>query len=337
MRDGNFTVKFGTVVAPVARHMRDEAHGNRRTPIPERGKGRSYALASQLARSPDLPSLSAPLREALDAFTAAVQSRRSGAVSGLLTPATCARLNSRFDMDWIVSFSDAWHHWNDACLNGRIADIPLDQTLFQGQNAAAKDYHRGIARLARSQKPFVRAACRKLLKGRNLALLDLGAGFGIQARMLIQEGIVQNATCVDYPFVVNAAPRARSALRRLGGDIRTLPTDALGTFDLLWLGNLLHHYSLETNHSLLARYRACMKPQSRIVIQEYLLDANSRHNLSAAILGVHFALTTHGGRTYTTSEVTDLLNRSFGRVAMEGLVGGSVSSLIVYRVEAKGS
>src|ERR1035437_1559027 len=255
-------------------------HGN--IAIPKSGAGRSYAIAYKLARCSDSPNFSAPLREALKSFTAAVQNSRLRVDSRRLTPATCARLNSRFDMDWIVSFSNAWSVWNHAHLTGPVTDIPLDQALFKGQNPRARAYHRGIARLATSQKPFVLAACRKLLKGRSPALLDLGAGFGIQARMLIEEGIVQTATCVDYPFVLGAAPKTIPAIRRIGGDIRTMPTHELGAFNLLWLGNLLHHYSDDSNRSLLARYRSCLMPSSRIVIQEYILDAKNKYSLPAA-------------------------------------------------------
>jgi SAM-dependent methyltransferase len=312
--------------------MTSTAHRLHNIGLPKSGEGRSYAIAQRLALNPDFPSSNTTLKEALKAFTATLRNSRLKVHSNLLSASICTKLNSRFDMDRIVSFSNAWSAWNHAELVDSVPDIPLDQALFEGKSPKAAAYHRGIARLATSQKPFLIAACRKLLKRPGLSLLDLGAGFGIQARLLIEEGIVQNAACVDFPFVMGAAPKTIPPVRRIGGDIRTMPTQELGTFNTLWLGNLLHHYSANTNCSLLTRYRSTLMPGSRIVIQEYLLDANDKYSLPAAILGVHFALTTDGGRTYTTSEITNILRHSLGDVVIEGRADGAISSILVYKV-----
>lgn len=301
--------------------------------LPRVGKGRSYACAFHLARCRQRAEVHLPvvLNEALVRFCASISTRQLDSRSFEVTAKTCADLNSRFDMDSIVSFSHAWPAWNDALQGTFAAGLPLDQTLFTGHHAKSKRYHLGIARLARSQRSFVLRACRKLIRERGLRLLDLGSGYGLQARLLLDQGIVQDATCVDHPFVVNSAPKADSRIRWVAGDIRRLDTDHLGPFNLLWLGNVLHHYKVDANVEMVHRYAPLLERRSLIAVQEYVLEGTTRFSLPAAILGVHFALTTEDGRTYSLAEIREILRAALGDARLAGRADGHISSLLVFR------
>ena len=102
------------------------------------------------------------------------------------------------------------------------------------------------------------------------------------------------------------------------------------TFHVAWIGNLIHHYPLNRGEDLLRQFSSLARP-ARIVIQEYPLSVNGSARLEPAILGLHFLLTTGGGRTYTDHEIRALVEKTARGFEFEHFLDFGVSALFVFR------
>ncbi|MBN1288651.1 MAG: methyltransferase [Actinobacteria bacterium] len=97
------------------------------------------------------------------------------------------------------------------------------------------------------------------------SLLDLGGSHGLYGGMICRKHPSMTSTVMDIPEVVSAAEKsARSegiddVVSFRTGDILS---DDLGSrlYDVVFLGNVAHHLSLEENRKLLARISAALKP-----------------------------------------------------------------------------
>ena len=81
---------------------------------------------------------------------------------------------------------------------------------------------------------------------------------------------------------------------------------------------------------ILRRLRPYCQRSSRILVHEYVVGASGSQNLAASILGLHFVITTAGGRCFTLPEIGSLLQESLGfRLEFEQAVS-QISSVIAF-------
>lgn len=206
-----------------------------------------------------------------------------------------AILHSVFNIDSVINFSDAWPYWE--ALNGFIGaaqkPAPLDQRLFRRQHRQAGGYFHDIESLAHKYALRVAERLRTHLPEVPVSsLIDLGAGPGVYARTLIDDGVVQYATCVDFE-------RAELNDKRVSwvtSDLFELSLPQTQRFDIIYVGNVLHHYSVPDSVRLLRRLENHVASGTHLVVQEYLIpDGGSDPPIYSSILGAHFALTSLGG------------------------------------------
>ena len=298
--------------------------------LPQAGSGRAYAIAAKLLNSSD-PAIGRPwLAIALKQFKRVldrelIDTTRSGSPSELWS-----RLNTQFDLDAIVSFSYAWQIW-DKLTENQWPSSAWDQDLFFGKSAHSPDYHRGIKTLAQRQLGFVVPAAKNSFHTRVPLALDLGAGLGVQMSALRTENIIASAICIDTPFVADLGRIEAPEHTWIGGDLRTINTDTIPVVDLIWIGNVLHHYSRNDNSAILERFASKLSPGGTIVIQDYVLGSKGPLGLAAAALGVHFALTTSQGRDYSEHWISSLLEDAFAGCRLDFRADGKISSLLFYR------
>ncbi|MFO0838333.1 MAG: class I SAM-dependent methyltransferase [Phycisphaerae bacterium] len=273
--------------------------------------GRAYEIALSLR-----PLLTATLgpeaRPALENALRAIDKRLEP--GGLGQPGF-ERLGDLFDIDAVISFSSAWDYWANAkeCLARDAKAPPLDQELFHGRHAGATRYFEGIDRLARGNAHAI--ADWVLQQGvRATALLDLGAGTGVYAMAFLQVGAASHVMCVDYPFVVRSvAHRSAPGISWVSADVECPGVYAPPrSIDALWISNLLHHYSAADCVRILSACRPFLRDHARVFVHEYCLDGDDTQQLAAGILGLHFALTTGGGRCYTRRELQTIVSGALG-------------------------
>jgi hypothetical protein len=244
-----------------------------------------------------------------------------------------AILHSVFDIDSVISFSDAWPYWEalNEFIEAAQRPVPLDQRLFRRQHAQAEVYFQGIESLAHKYAPRVAGWLRTHLpKVPVSSLIDLGAGPGVYARTLINEGVVQHATCVDFE-------RAELNDKRVSwvtSDLFELFLPGLQGFDIIYIGNVLHHYSAPDNVRLLRRLQNHVTSGSYLVVQEYLIpDGSSDPPIYSSILGVHFALTSAGGRCYSAREISSMVNKSLPGLTHIVTENLGATDILVYKAE----
>jgi hypothetical protein len=298
--------------------------------FPRVGKGRAFAIASTLLEFPSIRLNRPWLSAALTHFRRALEQQTRENPPSNSASELWIRLNSRFDLDSIVDFTHAWDVWKNIGDNSSIAPA-WDQELFFGTSAYSPHYHSGIKTLAQRQLDFVVPACRAYFKTQVGKAIDLGAGSGVQMSALRAEGIISSATCIDTPFVSTLGKEQSPEHLWIGGDLRNLNTEAIPDADLLWVGNLLHHYDLNANFDILNRFASKLSPNGVIVIQDYLVGSPGSLGLAAAALGVHFALTTNEGRNYTEKDISALCEEVFPEHKLDSRADGQFSSLLFYR------
>lgn len=101
--------------------------------------------------------------------------------------------------------------------------------------------------------------------------------------------------------------------------------------DLILLFNLLHHYDLETNHKLLKKAYAALKPGGKVAIFDQVEGnvSGSATNAIVRLVSLMYYLFA-GGRTFTRGELARLLNETgFGSIQFHALRQSPGSSLLV--------
>lgn len=137
-------------------------------------------------------------------------------------------------------------------------------------------------------------------------MLDVGGGSGAYAIAFAQARPELEALILDLPRVARIAEGhiARAGLserlKTRAGDLRR---DRFGEgFDLVLLSAICHMLSPEDNLDLLGRCRAALAPGGRIVIQDFILDADKTAPRTAAIFSLNMLVGTEQGASYSEPE-----------------------------------
>ncbi len=140
-------------------------------------------------------------------------------------------------------------------------------------------------------------------------LLDIGAGPGTYAISLLEKYPHLHATLVDLAEVL---PITREAVARAGlaDRVDCLAGDLLSMsfppgYDLALLSNIVHSYGPTANSDLIKRIHDGMEPGGRLIIKDFLVDAERSGPPFSLMFALHMLLHSDGGDTYKASEVAD--------------------------------
>jgi SAM-dependent methyltransferase len=136
-----------------------------------------------------------------------------------------------------------------------------------------------------------------------LRVLDLGAGSGITGYEILRRVKHAKLTVLDWPNVIPEAKRwadrlgiDRNRIRFIAGDL--LDVDYGGTYDLVLVGHVYHHFDRQKCAAVTHRIAAALAPGGRTVLHEFLGDL--------ARVGPMFGITmlawTPDGGAYTTED-----------------------------------
>jgi hypothetical protein len=165
-------------------------------------------------------------------------------------------------------------------------------------------------------------------------LLDIGSGPATYPIALCARFPTLRATVFDLPetlkiterYVGAAAMTHRIALS--AGDYRRDPIP--GTYDAVFLSNIIHGEGYEENLKLMAKLAANLLPGGRIIIKDHILDDSRAHPPVGAIFSLLMLLTTASGRCYSFEEVKAWLeNAGLIKVQRIDLPPPLTSSLVV--------
>ena len=165
-------------------------------------------------------------------------------------------------------------------------------------------------------------------------LLDVGSGPATYPIALCQRFPKLYAAIFDLPGTLRITERyVREAgmgerIRLIAGDYRKDPIP--GSYDLIFLSNIIHGEGLENNRSLVGKLVSNLKPGGQMVLKDHILDANRTTPPVAALFSLLMLLTTESGRCYSFDEIKLWMEQAgLSQVRQINLPTPLTSSLVV--------
>ncbi len=105
------------------------------------------------------------------------------------------------------------------------------------------------------------------------------------------------------------------------GDMLNLPLEP-ASYDLVLLSAICHMFSPQENRQLLSRAYSALAPHGRLVISDFILDADKTSPRFAALFSLNMLAGTHGGASYSEPEYEEWLKAAgFGAIKRVRLPG----------------
>lgn len=174
------------------------------------------------------------------------------------------------------------------------------------------------------------------LSGRR-RLLDLGGGPGTWAIQFCKKNPQLQATVFDLP---TSRPFAEETIDRFDMQQRItfetgdfLREHLTGGYDVAWLSHILHGEGPQEVSTILDKVAAVLKPGGLLLIHDFVLDDDGSGPLFPALFSLNMLLGTADGRSYSGSELFEML-RAAGFEDAQRLDLGSLSesSVIVANI-----
>ena len=184
-----------------------------------------------------------------------------------------------------------------------------------GENTVA-DENPIWVEFARSMAPMMVPAAHaiaELVAGQPapMKVLDLAAGHGLFGITIAQRNPLAEIVAVDWPAVLAVATE-NAAAAQVRERYRTLPGDAFkvefpGGFDVALVTNFLHHFDPPTCTAFLEKVYAALAPGGRVVVLEFVPNADRVSPPVAARFSLSMLAGTPGGDAYTLAELEQQL------------------------------
>ncbi len=224
-----------------------------------------------------------------------------------------------------------WHRWSTLtdCVRAGTA-VARDEIASRGQEWT-ESFIAAMHRNASERAPLVVRA----VGAENVRrMLDVGGGSGAYSIAFAQANPALQADILDLSTVEPIAQRhieAAGVVDRVkvrAGDLRR---DSLGEgYDLVFVSAICHMLSSRENFDLLRRGREALRPGGRIVIQDFILEADKTAPRFAALFALNMLVGTSGGSSYSEPEYTTWLGEAgfweIRHVRLPGITGLMIGS-----------
>lgn len=137
-------------------------------------------------------------------------------------------------------------------------------------------------------------------------MLDVGGGSGAYSIAFAKANPELKAEVLDTPAVL---PLTQEYIRRAGmegrvcaraGDLRN---DHFGQdYDLILLSSIAHAYTPEQNQDLMRRAHQALAPKGRLVLQDYILEADKTAPKAATLFSLNVLAGSEAGANYSEPE-----------------------------------
>lgn len=217
---------------------------------------------------------------------------------------------------------------SDTLMRGfeRLADaVRKGGTALDERGTTAAD-HPVWVNFARAMAPLMAMPAELLAKlvdaspTRPVKVLDISASHGLFGLAFAQRNSRATVVATDWPAVLEVA---RETAEKLGAADRfsTIPGSAFevdfGTdYDVILLPNFLHHFDEAGCTTILKKCRAALKKGGRVVMLEFIPDADRVSPPPSAMFAIVMLGTTPSGDAYTFEEYDRML-RAAGFVRTE--------------------
>ena len=201
----------------------------------------------------------------------------------------------------------SWYALDQSVRTGR----PVRQRASQSDDEWRESFLMGMYTMAMNLAPRVVPLLD--LQGRR-HLLDLGGGPGTYAVHFCRANPELNATVFDLP---TTRPFAEKVFTRFDMSERIVfkagnfIDDDIGRgYDVAWLSHIIHGESPADSQTIIDKTVRALDSGGMIVIHEFILDNAMTGPLFPTLFSLNMLLGTAGGRSYSESQLADMLTRA---------------------------
>jgi hypothetical protein len=145
-------------------------------------------------------------------------------------------------------------------------------------------------------------------------MLDVGGGSAVYSRHFARANSSLHSDVLDLPAV---APLTQDYINRdgLSERVRVTPGDltsgSLGEgYDLVLVSAICHMLDERANRDLIRRCHSALIPGGRVVIQDFILNADRTGPKTAALFALNMLVGTEAGNSYSEDDYTDWLREA---------------------------
>ena len=205
----------------------------------------------------------------------------------------------------LIHTANIWHRWSNLTDCVRAGTAVGHQEMAERGDDWTEPFIAAMHRNAAERAPLVVQAVGTAAGER---MLDVGGGSAAYSIAFAKANETLRATVLDLPAVlpiaqghINAAGLAGRVDTR-AGDLRH---DALGNgFTLVLVSAICHMLDPQENQDLLRRCFEALEPGGRVVIQDFILEADKTGPKQAALFALNMLVGTPAGSTYSYEEYT---------------------------------
>ena len=199
---------------------------------------------------------------------------------------------------------DSWSQLDKAVRTGR----PVRGRAAIDEGERRESFLMGMFNLAMSIAPGPAKSVD--LSGRR-HFLDLGGGPGTYAIQFCLNNPQMRGTVYDLP---TTRPFAEKTIAGFGLSDRIdfmdgdyLKEDIKGSYDVVWLSQILHGEGFEECRMIVKKAVAALEPGGLIMVHEFILDNTMDHPLFPALFSLNMLLGTDRGQSYSEAQISDML------------------------------
>ena len=229
--------------------------------------------------------------------------------------------------------SSLWSCWGklpEAIRSGQPVRPP---NMYQDDHAETEIFINAMDSLVKGRGD-AEAVANAIDWNNTIALLDVGSGPATYPIAVCERFTRLHATIFDLPGTLAITERyVREAgmvdrIRLIAGDYRKDPIP--GSYDIVFLSNIIHGEGEQDNLSLIHKLAANLKAGGRLVLKDHILDDDHTAPPVGAIFSLLMLLTTASGRCYSFSEIKLWMERAgLSHVQQIDLPPPLTSSLVI--------
>jgi (2Fe-2S) ferredoxin/SAM-dependent methyltransferase len=229
----------------------------------------------------------------------------------------------------LIHIANIWHRWSTLTDCVRAGTAVGHQEMAERGDDWTQPFIAAMHRNASERAPLVVQAVGSATGER---LLDVGGGSAAYSIAFAQANEKLHATVLDLPAVLPIA-QGHITAAGLAGRVETragdLRRDRLGQgFTMVFVSAVCHMLGPDENQDLLRRCVDALAPQGRVVIQDFILEADKTGPKQAALFALNMLVGTPAGSTYSYEEYfTWLREAGFTEIRQIRLPGPS--SLVI--------
>ena len=208
----------------------------------------------------------------------------------------------------LLHTANIWHSWStltDAVRSGTRIPADLRSDARDDTAGWTRNFIAGMQRHAKDRAPLVVKALGTAGVRR---ILDLGGGSGAYSIAFAKACPDVQCEILDIPEVV---PLTAEYVSQAGvsAQVRLRPGDMLqddfgSGYDIIMLNAICHMFSEEQNRDIFRRATQALAPKGRLVVQDFILNADKTGPQQAALFSLNMLVNTDAGASYSEVEYT---------------------------------